>query len=504
MIRFSTTLLAISLCFSSPIWGAEQHLRLDYALHISKAVASHDLSLDDVLQQVFEHNASLKITRLQVKSLQLDRAAIKEQLDPRASVKSTLSDETTPTTNPFAPSGINIGIITGSITQPLEDGSNLSLSASYSRSKTTYPSSVPKAFQATINPTYQHQIDLIYRYPLFKGHDNLVYQAQLKQMDANEHAAHWQVIMEKEQLAAQAIQLFFQMQANQVAIELSRDAVVRAKKLLKYQEKREHFGLIEKADRLQADALLSGRQLELVNAQGTWNNTQTSLNRLMHQPYNTPIQLHSSIHPTLKTKHIQVLQAKAQQHRAIFMMLNAQEEAAHALLTQARENDRQQLDVIGQIGTRALSGSSLTALGQGFTLKDRYLGVGLEWSDSLVKHDIKPSIQKAELALERVQLQREQALNNINTEISQAIMQYDNAQMTQATAQSRVEMEKEKFNAEMRRYHVGRSNTATIVQFEGELHAAELQSSLQNIQMQWALKRIQLSTGLLLQELSEK
>ena len=63
MIRFSTALLAISLCFSSPIWGAEQHLRLDYALHISKAVASHDLSLDDVLQQVFEHNASLKITR---------------------------------------------------------------------------------------------------------------------------------------------------------------------------------------------------------------------------------------------------------------------------------------------------------------------------------------------------------------------------------------------------------------------------------------------------------
>ncbi|MDQ6974860.1 MAG: TolC family protein [Mariprofundaceae bacterium] len=467
-------------------------------MHISKDKHTTTLSLHDVLNLVLKDNTSLKIKRLEEKNLQLDAAVIKEQLDPHASIKSTLSDETTPTTNPFAPSGTNIGVVTANITQPLDNGANVSLSASYSRSKTSYPSSVPSVFQATINPTYQHQIDLIYRYPLFKGHDNLAYQAQLETVSANEHAAHWQVAIEKEQLAAQAIQLFFQLAANQIAIQLSKDAVLRAQKFLAYQKKREHLGLIEKADRIQAEALLSGRKFEFINAQTTWNNSRVSLNRLMHRYYQAPLQLTLSSNTSVQPQSMPILISEAQKHRAIFMLLDAQEKASHALLTQARENERQQLDVIGQIGTRALSGSPLTVLGQGFTLKDRYLGVGIEWSDSLAKHALKPNIQKAELALERIQLQRQQAIENIITNISEARMQYENAFMTQASAQQRVQMEKKKFNAEMQRYHEGRSDTATVIQFEGALRNAELQASLQKIQMQSARYRIELAIGRLL------
>jgi len=507
MIRFQFSLLVLSLCLSSPVWGAELALQPAPLLspsHTPHPIATHALSLQDVIQHIFSNNPALNITRLQEKSLKIDHAAIEEQLNPQASIKTTYSDETKPSVSSFAPSGTSIGLLSGSISKPLQDGSLLTLSANYTRSHTAYPSSVPIFFQSTINPTYQQQIDLIYRYPLFKGHDNLAYQAQLKQMDANQHAAHWQVMIQKEQLATQAIQLFFQMQANKIAIDLAHSAVIRAKKILRYQKNRENFGLIEKADRLQADALLAGRNLDWVNAQATWNNSQTSLNRLMHRAYNTPIQLHSGMQLRQYTNNIHSLQIKAQHQRAIFMKLNAQEEAAHALLTQARENDRQQLDVIGQVGTRSLSGVPLTALRQGFTLNNRYLGVGLEWSDSFSQHDVRPNIQKAELALEQVQLQREQALDDINTEISQAMMQYQNARMSQSSAQSKVMLEKEKFKAEMRRYREGRSDTATIVQFEGDLRVAELQSALQQIQMQWALERIQLSTGELLQHLDDQ
>jgi len=484
------------MCFSLPSWGAETSLSLETSLSTQPIQKESALSLDDVLQRVLNKDINLRIKQLQEDSLTFDLATSQEQLDSRASLKSSLSDESKPTTNPFAPSGTNTALISGSIIQPLENGADLTLSASYVRSRSTYPSTVPLAFQSTLNPTYQEQIDLIYRYPLFKGNQNRAYQAQLQQIRANKHAAHWQVAMEKEKLAAQAMSLFFQMKANRVAIEMSHDA----EKLLRYQKRREHFGLIEKADRLQANALLAARKLDWVNAQATWNNTQTSLNRLMHRAYQTPIKLHSSKLPIYPVLDVQTLQSIAQKHRAIFMMLDAQEEAAHALLVQVRENNQQQLDVIGQIGTRALSGSASAAFGQGLNLQNRYLALSLEWSDSLSQHDVKPNIQKAELALERIQLQREQALESINTELSQAVMQYQNAHMTQAKAQNRVAMERKKFNAEMQRYREGRSNTATIVQFEGELRSAELQALLQEIQMQWAIKRIQLSTGQLLKK----
>jgi len=487
-------LIILSLCLSFPVWGAEKLLKLDDPSELRQ----EKLTLDDVLRRVLHQSISLKITRLQKENLKLDRLSIQEQMDNQASITSTLSDETKPTSNPFAPSGTNTALISASILQPLENGARVTLSASYVRSQTIYPSTVPIAFQPSINPTYQQQIDLIYRYPLMKGHDNLAYQATLKQNQANQDASRWQTMVEKEQLAAQVIQLFFQMQANRIAIDTSQDAVLRAKKLLAYQKKREHFGLIEKADRLQAQALLATREMERVNAQATWRNTQTSLNRLMYRPYQTPIQLKLNKQQLQAMPSMQVLQQRALQHRAVFKLLDAQEAAAHALLLAARENDQQQLDVIGQVGTRSLSGSPTTALGQGLTLNNRYLGVSLEWSDSLTPHDVKPSIQKAELALARIQLQRQQASENIKTEISQAMMQYENATMTLASAQKRVVMEKKKFVAEMQRYREGRSDTATLIQFEGALRFAELQSSLQGIQIQWALARMRLATGELL------
>jgi len=52
-----------------------------------------------------------------------------------------------------------------------------------------------------------------------------------------------------------------------------------------------------------------------------------------------------------------------------------------------------------------------------------------------------------------------------------------------------------KFREDMRRYREGRSDTSTIIQSEGALQQVSLQTSLQNIQRQQALFRIQLLTG---------
>ena len=482
--RITLTLCSLILSFSSPVWGAEQHL-----------------SLQTILKTVLQQQPDLALSQLQQQQLRINQDAIQEQLDPRYSVSGTLSDEKSPTTSPFAPSGTTIGLLSGSISKPLEDGSTLTATASYTRAKTTYPNTVPTAFQASINPTYQHQIDLIYRYPLLRGHDNITYQEQLKQNEASIKAATWQTRIAQEQWAAQAIQLYYQLAANAIAMQISHDAVLRAKELLAYQKRREHFGLIEKADRLQAEALLASRQMDESNAQATWNSSQTSLNRLMQRDYDQPITLQPETISMPDHHALNELLDLAKKQRPLFHMLDAQEAADFALLEQAREGEQRQLDLIGQIGSRSLSGSALTAYGQGFTLKDRYISMGFELSDTLNQHDSRPNIQKAELELERIHLQRLQGIENITTEITNALTQYNNGLMTKEASQKRAKTEKKKFTAEMRRYRQGRSDTATIVQFEGELRTAELQAALQDIQIQMALYQLKLSTGSLLKEL---
>jgi len=483
--RLFAKLLACMLLFSSPAWGADS-----------------TLALNSVLQHIFTNHPDIALSRIQQRNLAIEDSRIEGQLDPSLKLQTTVSDETSPTTNPFAASGTNRASATGSIVKPLQDGSSITASLSYNRTHLNYPSTVPSTFQSTINPTYQHQIDLIYRYPLLRGHGNPSYTEQLNANQHKQEAAAWSVAQQSEQLASQAIALYYQIAANEIAIDLARDAVQRSQRLLSYQKKREAFGLIEKADRLQAEALLATRQMEATNAQATLNSSISALNRLMLRDYHTPIHVpkYNDTLPSINSN-LDALLKLAQQYRPIFHILNANDAANQANLAIATDQHDTQVDLIGQVGSRALSGSAGTAFGQGFTLNDRFISLGFEVSDVWGGKKTAATIAKAELEHERIGLQRFQTLEAIKTELSTALNDYHNGMMTKASAKLRRDAEQKKFTSEMKRYREGRSDTATVVQFEGDLRIAELQDALQNIQIELAATRLSLSTGQLLKSL---
>jgi len=462
-----------------------------------------NLSLTDVLHIVLTQHPDLALARIQEQSLHIEKQNIEGMLDPKVALTSSLSDETKPTTSPFAASGSSNQLISGNITKLLGDGSTLTGSFNYSRSKVSYPSTVPSFFQATINPTYQQQIDLIYRYPLLRGRNNPTYNEQLNSNQYNQEAARWNVAMKQEQLAAQAIRLYYQIASNMIAKKLAYETVLRAKKLLRYQKKRQQFGLIEETDQRQAEALLSSRKMEYTNAKATLHNTITALNRLMLRDAKQSILSDTSnISSTLKIEPMDTWLEQAKQQRPIFRMLDAQQASNDAALIINHDHDKMQVDLITQIGSRALSGSAGYTFGQGFTLNDRFISIGIELHDTLTGNSTKAAILKTELEHERIQLQRQQAIENTKTELSTALTFYQNGKMMKAASKSHEQAEKMKFATELKRYRDGRSDTATLIQFEGDLRNAELQAALQDIQMQLAKQQIELATGNLLQQLS--
>jgi len=483
LFRFSFILL-VYYGFSFPSWGAEIH-----------DTATESLSLSTALQRVITHSSALHIAQLQEQDIHWDQQQLRASQDPKASIKGQISDDRTPSSSPFAPVQTRIAFIQGSITQPLGHGDSLTLSAQYTRAHSSYSSNIPLSFQSTMNPSYQQQIDFIYRYPLLKGHDNAAYLNQLQQLTHNQEALRWQRLAQREQLAAQVGQLYFQLAANHIAITLSQDALKRSQRMLAYQKKREYLGLAERSDRLATKALLAARQADVVNAKNTYRTTQTIFNRLMQQPYNTPITPTVSNPNTTKLPSLNTLIQQAEHNRPIFHALQAQIQAAQAQLRFVQNNDQAQLDVIGQIGTRSLSGTAGQTLVQGFSLKDRYIALSMEWSDSISQNDMHSSIRKATLQAERIRLQQQQTRNDTITELSKAITQWYNATQTEEALQHQQSIEQMKFQEDMRRYRDGRSDTATIIQSEGALQQVSLQTSLQHIQRQQALFRIQLLTG---------
>ncbi|MDQ6967554.1 MAG: TolC family protein [Mariprofundaceae bacterium] len=486
MMRLACLLaLTATLLFTAPAWGGESKLSLNSVLHI-----------------VLNNHPDLALARIQEQSLHIERQNIEGILDPRISLAGSLSDETTPTTSPFAPSGNSIRLLSGNITKLLTDGATLKGSFNYSRTKVSYPGSVPTFFQATINPTYQQQIDLIYRYPLLRGHGNPTYNEQITSNQFNEQAARWQVAIQQEQLAAQAIRLYYQIASNVIAKKLAKEAVLRANKLLNYQKKRQQFGLIDDTDRRQTEALLASHKMTLANAKATLNSSITALNRLMLRDATQPIQPNINVtSQTFKIAPIQTWLEQAKQQRPIFHMLDAQLAANDATLILNHDQHDTQVDLIAQVGSRSLSGSAGYTFGQGFTLNDRFISIGVELNDTLGGKSTQAAILKTELERERIHLLRKQAIENIETALSNALTFYHNGKMIKAASKLHEQAEQIKFTTELKRYRDGRSDTATLIQFEGDLRNAELQAALQDIQIQLSKQQIELATGNLLKDL---
>ena len=466
------------------------------------------VSLAEVVQTTLTNHPDIPLGKLQTSSAQIEQERLDGMLDPRVAGRIATSDEKSPTTSPFAATQTKSSQFSGSITQPLSDGSTLTGSLNYNRTKLNYPATVPTAFQSTLNPIYSNQVDLTYRYPLMRGHGNPAYHELLNAASNDERSARWQVEMLKEGLAKQAVVLYYQLAIEELNLKIAVDAISRAEKLLKYQRSREQFGLIEKADRLQADALLATRRMEKSGAEAAVAQARTALNRLMTQGSERPISPIANepvITPNeLETLNIDELIASATENRPIFNSLKARMEAANARLNAATDQHNTQIDLVGQVGSRALDGSSGKAFSKGFSLTDRFISIGVELSDTLNGKAAHAGIRQAELARQQVMLEKVQTTEAITSEISTVLNHLNYGNKTLKAAEQRVIAETRKFNAEMQRYREGRSNTAVIVQFEGELRGAELQAALQKVSLQMSSQQLKLAEGTLLTQLLDR
>ncbi|MES0371318.1 MAG: TolC family protein [Mariprofundaceae bacterium] len=460
------------------------------------------VSLAEVIRESISKSPDIPLNQLNTDLVKTDQQRIEGMLDPNVSMRLGYSDEKVSTTNPFAADQTQFGQLSGTVIKPLQDGSSLTGSLNYNRTKLGYPSTGLATLQSSINPIYQNQIDLTYRYPLLRGHGNPAYHEQMAASKQDEQAAIWRVEMLKEQLASQATALYFQLTADNLALNLAEDAVNRSKKLLRYQKMREQFGLIERADRLQAEALLATRVMELTIADATSLRGKTSLNRIMLRSPDAPLHpdLNGGIFSSNMVNELSLdeLLSEAERNRPAFRVIEASLDASSARLAAARNQHETQIDLIGQVGSRALDGSAGKALGQGFTLNDRFISLSVELSDTITGNATKASIRQAELGRQKAQLERIQMRESVKSELANALTTLSSMQKTVVSAHQRAKAEKNKFNAELKRYREGRSDTATIIQFEGELSAAELQAAMQEVTLRLAEHQLALARGTLL------
>jgi len=469
-----------------------------FSIHASAA----EMSLKQVITSVLEHHPDLNVSRIDTAIAATETNRIKGVLDPIITANITASAEKIPTISNFQASKNRIGQLNSSISKALSNGDTIGANITYTRTSQAFNS--PFASQlALFNPSYRNQININYRHPLFKGADRPNYNQALISAEAGLEQTKQQYHVLAHRLTLRVINAYYQLASDDINIDIAKQAVQRAKKLLAYQRSRERFGLIERADRLQAEALLAARNTGLQRSLSQRLNNQNTLNRLMLHPASANISVQRSRFlkqqdATLNDESIQRGVALAKRLRPELQVFDAQMQAADAQLLIALDADQLQLDVVATLGTRALKKSPLPAAIAGISARDHFASISLELSDALGRSAVNAGIRKAELQRQRIATDRRRTLEQIQDDISAAQTAITAGMPALAVAQQQEKAEQRKFNAEMKRYRQGRSDTATLVQFEGELRNADLNAQLQQLTIELAQTQLAWAQGRLL------
>jgi len=467
---------------------------------ISPATAQ-PMSLAEIVERVLATHPDLTISRLDTSIAGTETQRISGILDPVVTARLGVSDEQVPTLSDFQASQTRFGQIMAGISKPLASGGTISAEIDYNRTNLGFNSPFAGNL-AKFNPAYRNEINLSYRHPLLRGAGRPEYHEALAAARADIEAAGLQQHVIAQNLSLQALNLHFQLVGDDVNIRLSEQTVERARRLLAYQHRREKFGLVEASDRLQAEALLATRQLELEEARARRAADRTTLNRLMLRPPDAPLTI--ALVPEYQHRPLPEFTAaleKASKNRPELKALDARLQAAEARLLQVRDIEHTQLDIVAELGTRALNDSAGAAFQQGFSLNDRYAALSLEVSEVVGNNAAKASIRNAELTRQRVLAEKIRMQELIKDDLAAAITTISTTRATLTRARQHEKAERRKFEAEIKRYREGRSDTATIVQFEGDLRIAALQAELQRIILLQAEMQLLWAQGLLLKQL---
>ncbi|MDX8391124.1 MAG: TolC family protein [Mariprofundaceae bacterium] len=475
---------------------------LSAMLTIGQIASAAEISLSDIIATVLDKHPDLNISRTDTALAAADAQRVASLLDATVSGNISGSNEQIPVSGDFQAVEKRTASIAGSISKPLSNGDILSVQGSYKRSGQDFISPFAAAL-ARFNPAYRTQLDITYRHALLRGAERPDYSLGLQSVEAKTTAAALNEHLVARSLALRALNAFFQLAANDINVAIARQAVKRARDVLAYQRSREKFGLIEKADRLQAEALLAARNMDLQRARAQRQTNESALNRLMLKKSNPAITLRlPPLSPDRSVPDINEIEPQALLQRPDIRVLDARLKAAEADLAAVRDIDAMQLDVVAQLGTRALDSSAGVAAAGGFSTNDRFVSLSLEMQDTLGRNNARTAIRKAELARQRLSGQRRQTAELIRDDLAAAITAIRTGIPNLSMARKLAVAEKRKYKTELKRYREGRSDTATLVQFEGELRNAELQARLQQLTLQFARHQLRWATGDLLANLN--
>lgn len=440
------------------------------AFAVATAAHADTMTFKQLLQGVVDHYPSLKTASLQVEKARQKNAQIESQLGWQLNSRGGYSKDVS-----FLGTAVERAEVGGGVSKKLRSGGVISLDASIRRedSDVAISPNVP-------NPATITSIDLNYRKPLKKAAGNLDYILGIKQADANVSIEHYNRQALYDQLAAQVIDIYLAGLVTKSRIHNVNLSLKRTRRLQKFIKGRFKLGIAENKDQLQVVAQFHSQQAQLKALDLAWVQQQIALNRLLGRPADNSLVLPET-HAGHPPKGIfDELLKQVTDYSPAIQKLHKQIEIAEYAIRRAKDQQKDDLDVVMFIGNRSYTGEGISGNADSFEVVG---GVRLEYSHGIDQRGFRAAIQEAQLNKAIAIQNQKQVLEDLNYAVASLLAEMKALRRSLDAYQRSIESERAKLREADKRYRKGRIDIDLLIQFESQLAAAELAYSLQKIEL---------------------
>lgn len=456
-----------------------------------QAEAKSELTIYQVMQRVLDRYPSLKISKMEVAQAAEQRQQVESSLGWILNSSAGVTHDLTGLGTPSDRLDVN-----GSIARKLKSGATLSLSGGYryEDSSLTFNPSLP-------NPAHTTRLDLSYRLPLSQGQGNPLYTEGLVSAEAGHKLARANQLLTHITLAEKVKDLFYSSVLTLARLDNAKQSVQRAKKLQLYIKKNVKLGLSEKKDLLQVQAQVHSKVAELSTIQLQWKQQQTSLNRLMLEEWNYPINPILSSNVNIMDENLELLIRKTTDYHPVVKISRAKLEISESKILSARDEKKDSLDLVMSVGSRTSDGKSSTST---VSERDWAGSVSIEYKHLFDDKGISSKYKQAQLEKNIALQDSQKTRDDIRYTVSGLLAETQSAKAAVKSSFRKLKSESLKLKEVEHRFKNGRADTAQLIQFQNEFSFAQLAYQQQKIDLNNRLIALQIFSGQFWDELTTR
>ncbi len=483
------------------------------------APAAVPLSLADALRAALEKNLNISVRRFDPKIAETQIDTQEAAFSPLLDFSAKNAESTAPTGQALAGGAVvtqSSRTLSGGYDQLFKIGGTLNVQAVTNRGSTS-------SNLATINPSYFAQVLATYTQPFLRNFGLEVNKTQITIAQNNHEISRWQFRQIVMDTLAAAEEAYYDLNLAIMNKKTADGYLKLAEDFLNETKIRVKVGTLPPIEVTQAEAGVADREEAVILTRSAVQTAEDNLRALMNVPADSPL-WNEPIQPTDEP---QVLEKTVNVDEAIRTAMDKRPDLAQARLDLANKdaslrytrNQRlYRLDLVAQYGAQGLAGDTfnvdftqqppLVIPGPTAGMSDAWRQVGNRTYDTwsaevqlgipLGNRAANAAYTAAKYGQDQSKLTIEQLEQAAQVQVRNAVRQIDTNLKAYRAAQANTKLQREKLDAEQKKYQNGMSTTYQVLQFQSDLTNAIARENQSITDYNKSLVELDRSLGILL------